>query len=50
LFLLRAYQTGLTLSDLEQLDEGTVLDMIIESGNDHCEYTKKATQKDFDKW
>lgn len=41
---------GLTLNDLDQLDMGTVLDMIIESGNDSCEYAKKATQEDFDKW
>jgi hypothetical protein len=46
-FLLRAKQMGLTLSEL---DEGTVMDMIIESGNDFCddEYRQVATQEDFD--
>lgn len=43
----RAKQMGLTLSEL---DEGTVMDMIIESENDLCddEYRQVATQQDFD--
>ena len=38
---------GLTLSEL---DEGTVMDMLIESGNDLCDddYRQVATQEDFD--
>ena len=38
---------GLTLSEL---DEGTVMDLIIESGHDVCddEYRQVATQEDFD--
>ena len=41
---------GLTLSELDELDEGTVMDMIIESGNDLCddECRQVATQQDFD--
>lgn len=41
---------GLTLSELDQLDEGVVMDMIIESVNDLCddEYRQVATQEDFD--
>ena len=41
---------GLTLSELEELDEGTVMDMIVESANDLCEdeYRQVATQGDFD--
>lgn len=41
---------GLTLSELDELDEGVVMDMIIESGNDFCddEYRQVATQEDFD--
>jgi hypothetical protein len=41
---------GLTLAELDELDEGTVIDMIIESGNDLCEddYSQVATQQDFD--
>ncbi|MFN2927339.1 hypothetical protein ACKX2L_10525 [Lachnospiraceae bacterium YH-ros2228] len=35
---------------LSELDEGTVMDMIIESENDLCddEYRQVATQQDFD--
>ena len=49
-YLLRAKQMGLTLSELDELDEGTVMDMIIESGNDLCddECRQVATQQDFD--
>jgi hypothetical protein len=41
---------GLTLSELDELDEGAVMDMIIESGNDLCDdgYRQVATQQDFD--
>ena len=41
---------GLTLSELDELDEGTVMDMIIESGNDACsdEYCQVADQHMFD--
>lgn len=50
LFLLRAYQAGIGLSDLEILDEGMVMDIIIEAGNDHAEYAQKATQEAFDRF
>lgn len=50
LFILRAYQIGLTLSDLDQMDYGFVLDMIIESGNDSFDYQELATQEDMDKF
>lgn len=48
LFLLRAYQMGLTLDDLAILERGTVMDMMAEAGNDDCEYKTVATQEDFD--
>jgi hypothetical protein len=37
---------------LEELDEGTVFDMIVESANDNesDSYKELATQADFDKW
>lgn len=41
---------GLSLSDLDQLDYGTVLDMMIERSNDDFEYTELATQADFDRF
>lgn len=48
LFTLRALQVGLRLSDLDELEEGQVTDMIIESGNDSAEYPLQATQEDMD--
>lgn len=48
LFLLRAIQVGLSMNDLDNLDYGDVIDIIIESGNDHEEYAEVATQEDFD--
>ena len=41
---------GLTLSELDELDEGPVLDMIIEAGNALCEdeYCQVADQHAMD--
>lgn len=50
LFLLRAVQMGLTISDLDGLEYGTVVDMMTESGNDDCDYKTVATQEDFDRF
>lgn len=50
LYVLRAKQMGLTLDEMEQLDEGFITDMIIESNNDSCEYQQLASQEDFDKF
>lgn len=50
LYVLRAKQIGLTLSEMEELDEGFITDMIIESNNDQCEYKELASQEDFDKF
>lgn len=47
-YMLRAKQMGLTLKEMDELEEGFINDMIIESGNDNCEYREIATQKDFD--
>ena len=49
-YLLRAKQIGLSIEELDQMDEGQVMDMIIESGNDACsdEYDEIADQHDFD--
>jgi len=46
--MLRAFQLGLSFADLERLDYGFVIDMMIEAGNDGCEYDEIATQEDFD--
>lgn len=36
--------------DLELLTIGMVTDMMIEAGNDQCEYPQLATQEDFDRF
>jgi hypothetical protein len=48
--MLRCLQIGLSLSDLDRIDYGMVMDMVIESGNDNCEYKQLASQEDFDRW
>jgi len=50
LFLLRTFQMGLTLDDLDGLEMGTVYDMMTESSNDDCDYKIVATQEDFDRF
>jgi hypothetical protein len=49
---LRALQIGLKINDLEEIEEGFVMDLIIESNNDYADKdtTRKATQEDFDRW
>ena len=49
LYLLRCYQIGLRVSDLNFLEIGDVMDMLTESGNDNEEYDYIATQEDFDR-
>lgn len=48
LFLLRAAQMGLSMSDLDLLTIGMVWDMMTEATNDHCTYEQLPTQDDFD--
>lgn len=50
LYLLRAFQMGLHMADLEALSYGQVLDMMTESVNDGAEYKQLATQEDFDRF
>lgn len=50
LFVHRAAQVGLSVSDLKELSVGFVFDVIAEVGNDECEYKELATQEDFDKF
>lgn len=48
-FMVRAKQMGLTLSEMDELEEGFITDMIIETGNDSFDgYKELATQSDFD--
>jgi len=50
LYSLRCVQLGLHFADLEQLEYGDVIDMMVEATNDSVEYMPVATQDDFDKF
>lgn len=50
LFLLRAYQIGMKLDDLDELEAGTVFDIMTESVNDDFKYKQVASQSDMDKF
>lgn len=49
-FVLRALQVGLTLSDLDFMEFGEVASLLIEQANDGCEYQQVASQDDFDRF
>lgn len=49
-FLLRAFQLGLSMTDLDCLENGIIWDMMTEASNDSCEYKTLASQEDFDKF
>ena len=48
--MVRAKQLGLSIFEMDELEEGMIIDMIIESGNDQCNYKESASQEDFDKF
>ena len=50
LFLLRAVQMGLNLDDLDGLEYGVVLDMMIEAANDEYKYKEIANQDDYNRF
>ena len=50
LFLLRSVEIGISISDLDLLTVGLVIDMWTEKANDRVKYNKIATQDDFDKF
>ena len=50
LFLLRAAQLGISISDLDLLTIGMVQDMYTEALNDDAEYARVADQEDFDRF
>ena len=50
LFLLRAVELGLSVSDLSLLTIGLVNDMFTEKNNDEYKYKEVATQEDYDKF
>lgn len=49
-FVLHAVQMGLRLEDLDCMEYGTVIDMMIESQNDELNYNTVASQDDFDRF
>ena len=48
--MLRAKQLGFSIQELEEVDEGLIIDMSIEAANDHesKSYARIAGQADFD--
>ena len=50
LFLLRVYQAGLSMADLDELEAGTVFDILTEAANDEAKYRIAADQSDFDRF
>lgn len=50
LFLLRVCQCGMDLADLDELEAGTVFDIMTEAVNDEYKYKQVASQSDFDRF
>lgn len=50
LFLLRCFELGLSMSDLDEISVGTVNDMFVEKSNDSYEWKELASQEDMDKF
>lgn len=50
LFLLRVAQLGISISDLDLLSVGMVIDMFTEAANDDEDYCELATQEDMDRF
>lgn len=46
--MLRCLQVGLEISDLDDMNYGDVMDIIMESANDSYKYEELASQEDFD--
>ena len=50
LFLLRCFEIGISVSDLDEMTIGLILDVWTERANDSVEYKRIAGQEDFDKF
>lgn len=46
----RALQMGLRLEELEDVEVGELIDILIEASNDNYDYPKRATQEDMQKY
>lgn len=49
LFMLRAIQCGISISDMELLSIGMINDIFTEMKNDEYQYPYRATQEDIDR-
>lgn len=50
LFLLRCTEIGISISELDLLTIGMILDMWTEKANDSVKYDKLASQAEFDRF
>lgn len=50
MYMLRCFQCGIRMADLEALSIGMVFDIFTESDNDNFDYKPLANQSDFDKF
>ena len=50
LFILRCVEIGISISELDLLTIGMVLDILTEKSNDSVKYSKVAGQAEFDKF
>ena len=50
MFLLRCVEVGISISDLDLLTIGLILDLWTEKGNDSEEYAYVASQDDYDRF
>lgn len=50
LFLLRCLEIGISITELDYLTIGMVMDIWTEKANDSVKYEQIATQEDFDKF
>lgn len=48
--MLRCFQCGISIDDLQRLSVGMVFDIFTESQNDTYDYKQMATQDDFNKF
>lgn len=50
LYMLRCFEIGARIDDLDEMTTGLIFDMYTERSNDNEEYDEIATQSDFDRF
>lgn len=48
--MLRAFQLGLSIDQLDEFTEGDIINLLIEQSNDYADYDYVATQEDMDRF